>query len=230
MPVIDEIANRVNSQGRSLGTIKSRSSRFYTNVILPGQILPVPCAGTQFYVTVATAPFFIRPKGGDFSQYTVGTGLQLVEENAFDLLEVKNTSNNNIVFQIFVGFDEFIDKRTFLAIQSQLTPNVSRPTYPTPNAATAVAINDISGQQFTDINGNAWWALAREAIIVSNPDTGVTLLLQKAGSVVSNGPAVAAIYPLTSLRLDIAGNYSLSVGGGTINAVVSEIYQSLAVT
>jgi len=74
---------------------------------------------------------------------------------------------------------------------------------------------------------NKWYAVNRVAILIFNPDAGVTLLLQKAGSVVANGPAIGIIYPTTSLRVDASGNYCLQLGGANINAVVSEIYNAV---
>lgn len=222
------MSNRVNSSGRALGTVKARTSLFVSNLIPAGGTLPIPVSGTTFYVTVATAPFNIRPSGGVFNTYDVGTGLELEEINSFSLLEVNNPNAFPVVFQLFVGFDKFVDKRLILS-QTNLTV-VAKPTYDTPNSAAAVAIDDISGQAFTDVNGNEWYAIQRVSIIVSNMDGGIDLLLQESGSVVSNGPAIAGIFAKTSLRLDVAGDYSLSVGGGNINAVVSELYQAIPKT
>jgi hypothetical protein len=66
--------------------------------------------------------------------------------------------------------------------------------------------------------------------MISNTDTGVTLLLQESGSVVANGPAILAIPPETSIRYDTSGDYSLNNGGAVINAIVSEIYSVIAAT
>lgn len=220
--------NRTNSSGRSLGTVLSRSSITINNIVPAGGVLPVPCAGTQFYVIVQTGALLIRPSGGVFNAYTQGTGLQLEEINAFSLLEIKNENAFPVVFSLFIGFDQYIDNRLILANTGELL--VARPTYPVASTAAAVNINDISGAAFQDINGNSFYALSREAIYIFNPDPGVTLLLQLSGSAVANGRAVAVIYPLTSLRYAAAGNYSLSVGGGNINAIVSELYNALPAT
>lgn len=220
--------NRLNSSGQSLGNVKSRSSLTYTNVVPAGGVLPIPAAGTQFYLVFATATLNIRPSGGVFAPYQQSTGLQLVEANAFELIEVQNTNAGPVVFQLFVGFDQYIDNR--LTLNSSLTPTVAFPTYPVANAAASVAINDLSSLSFVDINGQKWFAIQRLSIIVCNPDTGVTLLLQKSGAATSSGPAVAVIYPQTSLNLPIQGNYSLSLGGASVNAIVSELYQSIIAT
>lgn len=219
------MTNRVNSSGAALGNIKARSSLFISNVIPANETLPVPVAGMFFYVTAASAPIEIRPSGGIFNSYAPGTGLELDEVNTFSRLDIRNNNAFPVAFQVFIGFDKYIDKRLIYA-QSSLF-NVAKPTYPTTNASATVAITDVSGQIFTDINGKQWYAVQRDSIIISNTDAGVTLLLQKAGSIIANGPAIAAIYGATTLRLDVQGDYSLSTGGGNINAIVSEIYLAI---
>lgn len=217
--------NRINPSGRSLGTVKSRTSLFYQGVVAAGDTNTIPASGTQFYVTASNGEVFIRPAGGIFNGYVQGTGLQLLEINYFDLLEVRNENSFPVAYQLFVGFDQYIDRRIYL--DNTNTPSVSFPTYPTPNSAPLVDITDRSGSAFNDINGNPFLALYREAIIISNTDTGVTLLLQKANSVIAGGPAIGAIFPQTSFRLETSGDYRLHLGGANINAVVSEIYKSI---
>lgn len=223
--------NRTNSSGLPLASLRARGSQYITNIIPAGTtanpaVLPVPAAGTQFYVLFASAPIGIRPSGGIFDTYSQGTGLNLDIENQFNLLEVSNSNPFPIVFQIFVGFDSYIDNRLILA--NSLTPAVVYPTYSTASSATDIAINDLSGQAFVDINGKKWYAVQRAAILVFNPDTGVTLFVQAKGAATSSGPAVGVVYPQTSLNLPITGDYAISVGGGAINAIVSEIYTALA--
>ena len=211
-----------------MGSVKSRTSQFVANIIQPGETLPLSVAGLTFYLTVATAPLQIRPSGGTFNEYGVGTGLDLLEINSFEMLEVRNDNLFAVVFEIFVGFDEYIDKRLYLDTTS--LPIITYPTYPTANAATAVLIPDLSAQVITDINGQDWYALSRVAIVIANIDSGVTLLVQQFGSVVANGPAIGAVFPLTSWQLPTAGDYQLSVGGGNVNCIVSELYQALIKT
>jgi len=226
--VVSLATNRVNSQGRSLGNVISRTSQFVANIIQPGETIPLSVTGLTFYFTVATAPLLARPGGGVFNEYGVGTGLELVEENSFELLELKNDNSFPVVFEVFIGFDKYIDKRLYLDTTS--LPIVAFPTYDTPNSAANVNIEDKSAQVITDINGQDWYAISRIAIVISNTSTGVVLLLQEAGSVVANGPAIAAIQPATAFRLEVSGDYTINVGGGNIDAVVSELYQALMKT
>lgn len=224
-PPVVKTNNRVNSSETHPANTKGLASVRYTNIILPGQTLPIPGSGTQFYLRTASAVLSIRPSGGIFSDYVQGEGLQCDLDNTFFKLDVKNNNAFNVVFELFIGFQGFIDNKLILA--NQLYPQIIFPTYPIPSAAAIVDIVDLSGSPFVDINGGKWYALSRIAIIICNTDNGTTLLLQKAGSVISNGPAVAAIQPVTNARFDWSGNFRLNVGGGNINAIVSEIYQAI---
>src|SRR5882757_170250 len=221
-PSVDRSNNRTNTQGLPPALTQFRASFRYANIVAAGQTLPVPCSGTQFYLRITTAPIQIKPSGGVFGEFAQGQGMQLAEENAFDMLQVRNLTAQPVVFELFVGFQGFIDNTLIVPLDTNRV--VAFPTYPTANAATTVNFVDKSAQAFTDINGNQWYALYREAIYISNVDGGVTYLLQKSGSVVANGPAVIAIFPTTTLRLPYSGNYTLNVGGGNINVIASEGY------
>jgi hypothetical protein len=210
--------------------IRAKSSQIITNVVAAGGTLPMRVSGMQYYVVTSTAPIRVRAMSagsvGIFDEHTPGTGKVFDELNAFEQIEVNNPNAFAVIFQIFVGWDDYIDKRLILAAQTQKA--IVYPTYQTPNSAAVVNITDLSGQQFQDIDNNKWYALNRIAIMIFNPDAGVTLLLQKSNSVVGNGPAIGVILPLTALRYDAAGNYRLHLGGANINAVVSEIYNAIA--
>jgi hypothetical protein len=209
--------------------IRAKASQVLTNVVPANSTLILRASGLQFYMLTSSAALDIRPMAagsvGFFDTVVTGTGKNFEPINAFEQLEVKNNYAFPVVFSLFIGWDDWIDKR--LIIAGNLNPAVIYPTYPTPNAATVVNIPDLSGTTFTDINGGKWYAINRVAIQIFNPDAGVTLLVQRAGSVVANGPAVGIVYPTTSLRIDASGNYCLNVGGGNVNAVVSEIYNSV---
>lgn len=224
---VSQGSNRINSTAQIIGSPENRASGLFTQVLPAGGSMPINIPGSTFYVTYCSSPLSVRPyPGGAFDTYPQGTGRRF--EVGFTRLDLLNPSANPCLFQIWVGFDEYIDKRLILSTTSY--PIVAYPTYPTANAATSLAINDLSGTKFTDINGNKWWAISREGIYVFNIDTGVTALIQKAGAITSSGPAVGAVYPQTSLRLPYQGNYSVQVGGGNINLIVSEGYYALPAT
>lgn len=223
--------NRANTQGKppiagGNKAIVGRGSAQFNNLLPPGGFLEMPISGTQFYILAATGPVLIRASTGVYNQYTTGQGLEVDIANAFDKLTIQNpSSTNNLVYSIFVGWDNFIDKT--LILNTVTTPNVIYPTYPTALSAATIDIPDRSASAFTDINGGQWYALQRVCISFFNVDTGITFLVQKAGALTGTGPAVGAVYPQTSLRLDASGHYSVNIGGANINAIVSEIYQAI---
>lgn len=214
----------VNSTGKNIIADSGGTNITYTNIINAGQTLTIPAIGNTFYLAVSSGTLNITPSNGSTNPYQQGTGLRQSNTNTFNQLQVENPGAGPIAFYIVIGFDQFIDKRIYL--QNNASPQVAFPTFPTANAATSLAIIDLSGTEFTDINGNKWFAIVRTAILVFNVDTGTTLLLQKAGGSGSS-PAVGAIYPQTSLRFDVSGNYALNNGGGSLNCIVSEIYQAI---
>ena len=203
---------------------RNQSGRQVNIPVNAGATVRINSQGNQFYLVIATAPVNIRPDGGDFSLYQQGTGSRSNSAN-FAAVEIQNPNSVAVVISLWIGFDSFIDNR--LIIANALTPQVAYPTQSAPTA-TAVAINDLSGGVFTDINGAQWIALQRVAILIFNTDSATTLYLQKQGAATASGPAVGVIYPLTPIRFDFSGNYALSVGGGTIPAIVSEIYIAVA--
>lgn len=203
----------------------NRSNGFYTLTLAPGETKMIAATGTQFYVAFTTNDLEISPSpGGQFNVFGQGTGLQYRDQDIFNLLQVRNPSTNATACQIFVGWGQYIDNRLILFQQQQ--PTVVFPTYPIANAANTIAIPDQSGKAIVDINGIGWIAAFRIAVVVGNTSTGTTLLLQKAGATTTASPAVVPIYPQTSMRLEIAGDYSI-FQAGPINAIVSELYSAL---
>lgn len=217
-------SNRINSQGNVKPyTDIGQTSRVLATSIAAGQTIPFAVSGTEFYLSAASNAVQIRQSGGEFTSYVQGTGLQV--NRGFDSLEIFNPNSFPVSFQLFVGFDGFIDHRIFNV--SSTTPNVAFPTYSLPLTAVAVGITDLSGQGFFDIDGNPWLALFRQAIVISNVDPSATILVQAQDALTQNGPAIAAVFPMTSWIEPLSGNFSLNVGGGNINALVHEIYQSI---
>lgn len=219
--------NRTNSSGQFVPGVKYRSSLTYNNIVPANGTLNVSISGLTFYVIFTTAAIIIKPDTGSDNSYVTGTGLDLDESNAFSLLQVINPNPFPVVFSIFVGFDQYVDRRVYLNNLTQ--PQVVYPTYSVANSATNVNIIDLSGQEFTDINGGKWYAITRTALLVGNPDSGTDLLIQRLGGTGAS-PAILPVYARTSVNLPISGNYCLNNGGGTINAIVSEIYASIPKT
>jgi hypothetical protein len=219
--------NRTTSQGAAPRSPLAKTSRIISLVIGAGVTLPLSVTGNTFFLTVCTNELHIRPSGGIFTPHFQGTGLDLDLENSFTMLEVFNPGDAAVTFEIFVGFDRYIDKR--LILQSAQMPQVVFDTYPTASAATSVTFTDLSGgAAFQDINNNSWLPIYRVAILVFNTSTGDTYLLQKADTVTGSGPAIAAIFPQTGLNLPIQGDYRIATGSAaTVNVIASEIYAAI---
>lgn len=215
----------INMSDQSL-SIPARVGNLTNVPIAARQSTTISGYGQMAYIVIATAPVNVRTRGAkgtsSYSLLTQGTGIRDTE---FDQVDLQNPNAVPIVVQIWTGVSQFVDNRLILA--NQQIPQIAFPTAPTANSKTHIAINDLSGGGFTDINGKNWLALQRITIIVCNVDSGATFLLQKKGAATATGVAVAAIYPLTSLNLPVSGDYSMDVGGATINVIVSEIYLAI---
>jgi hypothetical protein len=220
LPLKGQITSAVIAQNAQT----NQSGRQVSIPLAPGATVRINSAGNEFYLIIATAPVNIRPDGGDFVLYQQGTG-QRQTSAQFTYLEIQNPNIVPCTISVWVGYDSFIDNR--LIISNALTPTIGYPTQSSP-AATYIAIPDLSGGTFTDLNGAQWIAIQRVAILVFNTDSATTLYLQGLGASAANGPALGVIYPLTPVRFDVSGNYSISAGGGVIPAVVSELYIAVA--
>ena len=201
------------------------------NVTVPaGGTTLIPQNGTQVYFTIITGSVAFRTRSkkwsSQYNQAAAGFGWKDLD---FETIELKNLSaTNSCVVQVIVGDAGFINNQLVLAAsQGQ---SVAYPTYSAANSASSVLIRDLSGGSFFDINGAKWLAMQRQAIEVFNADSGITLNLQAFSSVVSGGPAVGIIYPLTPLKFEYGGNYTLNLGGSSINAIVTEIYLAIPAT
>jgi hypothetical protein len=197
--------------------------------VTPGEV-PIAAAGSRFYVIVTSATIYLQPlragNVGATNPFNNGQGQPVA--GGFETLTAKNFNLFPVVALIWVGFDDFINDQLILA--NNATPNVTYPTQPisaTPVTGT-VAIPDLSGTTFLDINGKKWYALYRVSLIVSNFSSATTLLLQKAGAATSNGPSVLLCPPQLPIAHNSSGDFSLSVGGGAVPAIVSEIYAAFA--
>jgi hypothetical protein len=186
----------------------------------------ITARGTVAYFAIATAPVEMKCDNADYSLYYQGTGIESV--NAFNILTLLNPNNFPIAVAVWVGFDGYIDRRLILNTAAQ--PNVIHPVLIAPGFAGAVPIPDLSGTTFTDINNKGWIAISRLQILVSNIDPTNLILLQAFGNSVWNTGAVFAVQPLTEIGLNVQGDYYLLQNGGTVNALVSEVYSAVAYT
>lgn len=216
-------SNRLNSQNAAPASPLSRGSRTITNVLPAGKTLQAPCYGSTFYVINSSGAINIKPQSGMWQTFYSGTGLGIPLENTFSLLEIQNPNSYAIAFEIFIGFDTYIDNR--LVLVSSQNPIVAYPTYPVTNAANEIVIADLSGQEFTDANGNQWYALNRVAIVASNLSSGDVYIMENA----AKDKNVLALQPLQSFTIPLRGDYNINTGGGgNIDAIVHEEYEAIA--
>ncbi len=199
----------------------------FTNTIAPGATIPIDANGKTYELILATGRIAIRNSGkkfsGQFNELPVGIQPQVPE---FGRLELKNLETFAVVFQLLVSDEDFRNNQIILASATQ--PLVAYPTYPTSLVSAKVNITDLTGQKFTDINGNKWLALSRAYFLVTNLDNTSPLNIQQAASLVQNGPSIDCVQPLQTHRIDGSGNFCLNLGGTMINAFVVEFYNSIA--
>ena len=197
--------------------------RMVTVPIGPGNTERVTSRGTVAYFVVASAQVNMKADSNDYSLYYQGTGLNSVDP--FDILTLQNPNDFPIAIALWVGFNSFIDRRLILNTFQQ--PNVVNPLITVPGSSGSLAIPDLSGNTFVDINGVTWIAVNRQQILISNVDTTNLILLQKFGNSTWNTGAIFAVQPLTEIGLNIQGNYQLVQNGGVLNCLVSESYSAI---
>jgi len=214
---------------KSAAPVSAGNNQAIWNVSIPaGQTFLIPGIGTFYEVIVASGAIAIRCSSNSFTgQYNPiqpGFGQRDLD---FTKLEVQNLSKTNAVaVSIIVGTGAFTNRQ--LIVDTNSTPPVAYPTNPVPLATTRIDIPDLSGTQFSDVNGNAWIAVNRVGILIFNLDTGDTYRLLSYGSTNPTGPAIAAIPPAPlPIQIPVSGNYSIYIGGSTINMIVSEIYNAI---
>lgn len=217
-------SNRKNDAGRFPVSAPNRSSQIITNVILPGEIYPVFQGGDAFYLVVATGKLLIKPNTGSENEYVQGTGLRPGNNAAFNQVQLKNPNSFAVVFQIFVGFGDYIDNRLIVNDPNQVQAPYS--TSGVPNVSNDIPIPDLSGQPFIDANGIPMLALNRVAIYVNNIDTGLSYDIQNDAA----DKALITVLPQTNIVYPANGDLRIKTASANINATVSEIYNAIRAT
>lgn len=151
----------------------------YANTLAAGKSLLIPVSGTNFYVVASTGTLVIQPVGSDAGSYDPGTGEDLGKSGgSFTKLTITNPNQSQPVsFTVFIGTNEFIDKRLILVLGSTIA--LLQKTAPTLNLGANI-FNVIAGNNklFT---GTALPG-GRKQIVIHNlggpiPGTGDTLLV-----------------------------------------------------
>ncbi len=215
----------VNRQNNFLPKGPNRTSQIVTTIIPAGQTFPIFQAGQEYYLIVATGQLYIKPNNGSENAYVQGTGLVVDDLNLFASLQIRNPNTYSVVLQIFVGFGGYIDNR--LIVYDPNVLQVVYPTYPVNNTANEVLIPDRSGTPILDINGNAFLALNRVGIYVSNLDIGLVYNLQALITAPNPAAVALAVQPLTNIVFPVNADLRIKIPAGNINAIVSEIYNAI---
>ena len=213
-----------------------KTSQQFRSILAPGQQVCLPVTGDTFYLSVVSgsAGIGIKTDYGAENIFYAGTGLQIKFDRAFNQLFLRNpnsvSSNVSIYFEIFIGFDGFIDNRVLLQ-QSQFS-SIAVSVYDS-NLAThpTIAIPDSSGTIITDTNGGSWFAVSREYVLISNTWSDAYTLLQNS----ANSVTIAGIPPRSVGQFPLAGAFAanfFNVDGGSrtyIGGTIVSIYACLPV-
>lgn len=190
--------------------------------------VPITYAGDRFYVRAASGTVYIQSlragNVGISNPFNVGQGQPV--KGGFETLQIQNYNLFPAVALIWVGFDEFINDQ--LVLDNVTNPSVTYFTQPNQAGATSIAIPDLSGTAFLDGNGKKWYAISRNKIIISNFSTGTTFFLQNKGATVATGKSCLLCPAGLPIEHESSGDFSISLGGGTIPAVVCEIYTAFS--
>lgn len=214
-----------NNQGSFAPSGPNRTSQIITTILPAGATLPIFQAGDEFYIVVATAALKIKPNNGSENEYVQGTGLKVNDQNIFANLQVRNDNPFNTVVQIFVGFGGYIDNRLITSDPNNYQAPYA--TYPIPNSAGTIDIPDLSGQAFIGVDGKTYLALSRRALYVSNLTLADTYNLQGIDGLPGSPLYLLGVFPQTSIVYEASGHLQIKVPSGNINALVSEVYNSI---
>lgn len=180
-----------------------RSSRTAKIILAPAgvtqSIQRFPQVGVRFYIVESDSDAAIGIKTDKTQQelFTVGTGKEFSEDQAFTALEFENFSAAQITLTVFMGYGNFIDQRTTI-VGNRLTSIL--PTIEPKTAMVAGVVNSINAiTAFTLTGVPSTLQLRRKAIGVTNLDPNLNLQLRDA--LLNIGltifPGTSIIYPLS---------------------------------
>ncbi len=208
--------NRLNTSGSPVSGVGGTSFYIY-DTVAPGQTTCYAVSGTSFYVFSSNGTLSIQPSGGYFVEYTQGTGLMKKDGNTLTQLNVQNTGATAVTFILFVGFDEFIDRRVVL-VNGPLTAAV-----PVQNAATknkGTGKTTIAGGSTDTYAGTANGSAARKSITVTNNDGAQTLQVFD-----STNTLFATIQPAMAWFMESSDVWKVhNANGGAVAYNVGEVY------
>jgi hypothetical protein len=185
----------------------TRSSVYVKQTIPAGQTIHVSAFGETFYFIGLTAPVNVRTDVTAMKPYRQGTGEVFPPELRFRSLDIENPNAGEVSLTLWVGFGEYIDRRT--ALIDGYTLSVGSPWN---------NVGPMSARSFPGIPGPT--QLHRKAIVVTNLDIANPLLIRD-----GNANVICAVLPNTSLILPIAGAVDVyNATGVAISAYMGEIW------
>jgi hypothetical protein len=196
----------------------------FSVLIGPGQSINLPCAGTQFYVVACPGQVWIDYGQGS-SPYSQGTGAQ--SGAPISLLRIRNPASNQTVVQVYVGYDDYVDKRLVPLSYQPGVVIVQNPNFvasdgnpPNPNYCN---FDDLSGTIQTSLtDGFKYFLVARLNLIVSNISNLVLAGGQTSGMAIDVG---AGKYNAQTTQ-SIAQIPSLTVGSLVGAAAIAPVFLS----
>jgi|GEM_PF-5837488 len=200
--------------------ILSPSGLYLTDTVIAGQRKAINAQGDHFYFTECSGTVEISTDMTAAAPFSVGEGERLPRGFEFKRMTLKNTSAEDISYELFVGRNRRIDNRLNvvdgrIASTARFQQDATKLYYPqasdTIAATTTVSFGSVaSGTQ-----------LRRKSIIVSNNDTTNNLTIRD----IANSRDVAYIFPKTAFQLDTSDSVAVrNDSGSPISYGVTEIW------
>ena len=203
------------------------ATRYFSGIVGSLQTLTVLLSGTQFYLTAASGPVFIRPAGGSYALFYSAMGDTVTA--GFSLLAVYNPTVFPVTIQMLVGYSDVIDKRQLPSTQ---TPSV---IYQIPFVGHNMLYPDMSGQVIMDNDGASWLAVQRLLFSAQTANSldminilSLNTIIGSAVSVVPMGSNNIVYAPFTVSARGYLGITWFESGSGSQVPAVYEIYSAVA--
>jgi hypothetical protein len=205
---------------------RNKSCFIHKSIIPAGEHQTLPGSGDRFFLVVASGALKLKPDTQAENLFWPSQGLRFDrEKKPFEQIEVFNPNSFAVYYELFVGFDEFDDRRfTGLALQFKRVL-VSIYDYVASGApAIPIDVPDQSGSVITDDNGDEFYAVNRDLLFVFNGHATEGLYIQMNG-----GPKLVPIFGLQGSQYQLTGDLEVSANGGGGLPMVSELYNCLPV-
>lgn len=168
--------------------------------------LPINIAGRYCYLVDAASPMEIRVGDQPASLFSPGTGVAFDEGNDFERIEVRNPTAYGQFVDLWVGYAQYLDRRTAL---------IEPDTQLVPWSGTTLAA--ATGQLFPPLLSQG--RIRRKAVIIDNQDPSLPLYIRQGGVVGMH------IRSQNLVTLPLSREFELfNPHGSAVACNVSEIY------